>query len=37
MKEQNFREWLRESQTIHTGLKDFDWAEADAFIRTSLK
>ena len=29
----SFREWLREGQTIHTGLKDFDWAEADASIR----
>ena len=33
MKEQTFIDWLRESQTIHTGLKDFDWAEADASIR----
>ena len=33
MKEQNFREWLRESQTIHTALKDFDWVESDASIR----
>ena len=33
MKEQTFRDWLREGQTIHTGLKDFDWAEADASIR----
>ena len=29
----SFREWLRESQTIHTGLKGFDWAEADVSIR----
>ena len=28
-----FREWLKEGQTIHIGLKDFDWAEADASIR----
>ena len=33
MKEQNFREWLRESQTIHTALKDFEWVESDASIR----
>ena len=28
-----FREWLREAQSLHTALKDFDWAEADASIR----
>ena len=28
-----FREWLRESQSLHTALKDFDWAEADVSIR----
>lgn len=33
MKEQNFREWLREGQIIHTGLKDLDWAEPDSSVR----
>ena len=33
MKDQTFREWLRESQTIHTGLKDFDWAEPESEIK----
>lgn len=28
-----FREWLREAQSLHTALKDFDWAEADTSIR----
>ena len=29
----DFKEWLVESEALHTGLKDFDWAEADASIR----
>ena len=28
-----FREYLKESSAIHTGLKDNDWAEADESIR----
>ena len=28
-----FREWLREAQSLHTALKDYDWTEADASIR----